>query len=297
MKNLSKLFFVPGIIHILLIMALVMASCGGGPGDPATYTVTFVGNSIIPDSSTLVLSGNTAIEPKPSTGLGYESKLDWCIDDVTFLKVFNFTTPITGDITLYAKRRPYELGEKGPGGGIIFHRDSSGFTVQGYTGTAGSFSDYTAYYLEAAPKDSGSNVRVYGGFVDGATWFPTDVIGQEPPPDYYVNLIGNGRRDTILIVQQLALTSDTSRAPQLCNDASFGGVDDWFMPSMGELNKLYKWWDTEVRPDKYNLSIDWYWSSTQTSAAAYWWCQYFDDGSLGARPEDDLGTVRAIRAF
>ena len=183
----------------------------------------------------------------------------------------------------------YSIGDPGPGGGIIFYVDSSGFTVEGYTGAAGSFEEYIAHYLEAAPSNS-SDAAEWGAMnilIPGVTTFPF-----AEGADY--NKIGNGRKDTLTIAAYLDTNTDeTGRAAQLAAAASFNGFNDWFLPSCGELNLLY----LERNLSGFGFTeYDGFWSSSQVDNYIAWQ-QYF----INAGPHNHLkyftSAVRSIRAF
>ena len=177
----------------------------------------------------------------------------------------------------------YELGDTGPGGGIIFYRDLSGFTVQGYSGGAGSFESYTARYLEAAPSNSGT--AQWGAsetLISNVTTFTSTSHTD-------ASTIGNGRKDTRIIVN--ALTSETDRAAQLAAAYQGGEKNDWFLPSLGELNLLY------INRDYVgNLGTSVYWSSSQYGSE-FVWVRDFSGGPQDNGLKNESYYVRPIRAF
>lgn len=71
------------------------------PAPVVTYTVTFDSNdgSAVPSQS--VVSGELAIEPDDPTRTGM-TFVEWCSDE-ELTTAYDFTTPVTADITLYAK--------------------------------------------------------------------------------------------------------------------------------------------------------------------------------------------------
>lgn len=67
-----------------------------------TFTVTYDSNGGSSVESQTVNYNTTATEPTPPTETGF-TFAGWYTDNTTFNNAFNFSTPITGDITLYAK--------------------------------------------------------------------------------------------------------------------------------------------------------------------------------------------------
>jgi hypothetical protein len=186
------------------------------------------------------------------------------------------------------------IGDRGPGGGIIYYVDTGGFTVQGFASQNAFFDDtivpngYTAHYLEAAPADSGNTQ--WGGL-------GTFISGLTNPPfvsDPLASQIGNGRKDTQLIIARLAgLIPPDTGAANFATTANFGNKTDWFLPSTGELNMLWVNKDNAVIT---NLLPNSYWSSsTQDNSSA--WRQFFDNGNRGGSNRSATSEVRLIRAF
>jgi len=181
----------------------------------------------------------------------------------------------------------YAIGDIGPGGGIIFYYDANGFTVE----MADPAQNYTAHYLEAAPTLTGT--AQWGAdrtFINGVTTFDLEETAIN-------DNIGKGRKDTALIVAHLG-TSETNRAAQICAALTTGGKTDWFLPSLGELNELYKQGNLTGIDLVMN---DWYWSSTQyddINHSILSWGQFFaGDGFQVCLSRTQSYNVHAIRAF
>ena len=171
----------------------------------------------------------------------------------------------------------YSLGETGPGGGKIFYVFAGGFTM--------TDNSQVCHYLEAAPSDqsTGTPWGGHGTTITGITTFTSKT-------DPNAIMIGNGRKDTQLIVDYLRdNTGETGRAAQLCKSYTGGGCTDWFLPSCGELYQLYS---SSVG----NMTTDWYWSSSQYDGN-YAWYQRFNLGYQGNLSKNVALYVRAIRAF
>jgi len=193
----------------------------------------------------------------------------------------------------------YAIGDEGPAGGIIFYVDENGFTVQGYT--AGSeeteylnFSEYTAYYLEAAPENI-SEAQVWASNQN-------DLIPDlSQDRDYETDqVIGRGRMNTAIIIARGISETYTTNAASACLALTTGGKDDWFLPSKNELDALAQ------IIEQLGISDDneYLWSSSQTGPGGawlsiFWFSDYYEhhyhNTSHSFKGHDH--DVRAIRAF
>jgi len=192
---------------------------------------------------------------------------------------------VSGDTMTLRKAAGYQVGDRGPGGGIIFYVNTAGFTVE----MPNARDNYTANYLEVAPANAGTNIQWGGtGTISGIT-STSSATSQE------LTKIGNGRKDTALIVAALQ-GKETNRAAQLASAYTNNGLRDWFLPSAGELNELYN----QRNLPGINMTSGTFWSSTQGGAGTVLtWHQIFSANS-NSRTSVNRGTannVRAIRAF
>ena len=156
-----------------------------------------------------------------------------------------------------------DIGDIGPAGGLIFY-------------DKGSMSDGWRY-LEAAPSDQSTGIQWYNGkkFDTGAT----------------ATGIGSGRANTSTIVSK---QGTGNYAAALCDKLVLGGFDDWFLPSMDEINLMYT---NLKKPGKGGFESAWYWSSSEYDSS-YAWRQGFDDGGQGYSGKGYINySVRAVRAF
>jgi uncharacterized repeat protein (TIGR02543 family) len=261
-----------------------------------TYTVTFNSNNesaVAP--LTGLTSGSTITAPAAPTRTDYIFQ-GW-YKESGFTNKWNFgTDTVTTNITLYArwvhKDGPFALGDTGPGGGIIFYVNSAGFEVQGYTGGTGAFNSYTARYLEAAPADAASGAVDWSEnftLIAGITTFANNTAPE-------ASIIGNGRKDTMIIVNFLATFPETDKAAQLCASYSNNGLSDWFLPSLGELYAIY----TSGVVSGFSGNV--YWSSSQQdtySNGSDAWGVFFTTGNRvsSSKKGSPNWRVRAIRAF
>jgi len=166
-----------------------------------------------------------------------------------------------GGITTTGKT--YALGDSGPANGIIFYDKKN--NTDGWR------------YLEAAPADT--------EFI--AEWGPYTFVGGTDIG------VGSGKRNTELIVEVLG---ENGHAALLCVNLNINGYNDWFLPSMSELDLMYK---NLKSKELGGFQDDWYWSS---SASEYGgvaaWAQRFNDGSRNDyNHKGNAYFVRAVRAF
>jgi hypothetical protein len=162
-----------------------------------------------------------------------------------------------------APEKTYALGDTGPADGIIFY-DKKEYT-NGWR------------YLEAAPA----------GTEFSAEWGPYTYVGGTEIS------VGSGKRNTELIIEVLG---EDGKAAQLCANLDVNGYKDWFLPSMSELDLMFK----NLKLDGLgSFNDDWYWSSSSSeygSMAA--WAQRFTDGSRNDyNHKGNAYFVRAVRAF
>ena len=171
-----------------------------------------------------------------------------------------------------------QVGDTGPGGGMVFYVTSGTFTQQGATG---DMCTTNCKYLEAAPSSwfsSGDPTRSYS---TGA-----NQLISAGSIDFN---IGYGYQNSLLTVAQSGNVAETSAAVQA--RAYTGGTKtDWFLPSVDELNQLYL-----VKASVGGFVADRYWSSTQLTWNGYY--QHFGSGSKSSSDKYNFYYVRPVRAF
>jgi hypothetical protein len=148
-------------------------------------------------------------------------------------------------------------------GGIIFYLDGSGGG------------------LIAAPSDQSSSA-VWG--CSGA------LVGANG------TAIGTGNQNTINIE---AGCSDPGTAAHICANLSLAGYTDWFLPSRGELNKMYQNIGQGNALGLGNVggfAPNYYWSSTEATDGSAW-AQIFNGGGQTYGGKTSALYVRAVRAF
>jgi len=159
-------------------------------------------------------------------------------------------------------QQQYRIGDTGPAGGIVFY--DKGFASDGWR------------YLEAAPAGTEAE----------AVWGPnTDVAGTG-------TAVGSGRRNTRLIV---AASGESESAARLCANLNINGYNDWFLPSIEELDLMYE----NLKHRGLGAFKDgFYWSSSQDAGNYYLaLTRLFSDGKQYIGYKDYVNNLRAIRAF
>lgn len=164
-----------------------------------------------------------------------------------------------------------KVGDDGPAGGKIFIIPSTSANA-------------TTQYFEA-PFDTWSGGTDDPQFRWGSTSINISSVK-------FTTAIGDGITNTAAIVAADA----AGDAAIQCNNFSVNGFDDWFLPSMGELQVLYN--ERNVWGD-FNLS-DNYKSSNQGTAGTFQYNAaifFYNGTSSQADPKQIARSVRPIRMF
>jgi len=157
-----------------------------------------------------------------------------------------------------AMAQSFTIGQKFAGG-IIFYVDTSG-----------------CHGLIAAPYD----VRTSAPLASSMAWRIPGAYGRE---------IGAGIINTLDMLTIKTFQAET--APYLCATFSNDGYNDWFLPSLDELDQLY-FHKNEIG----GFLSKYYWSSTVTGAYRGW-AQHFMNGSQKIFNPNAKLAVRPIRAL
>ncbi|MDR0443311.1 MAG: InlB B-repeat-containing protein [Treponema sp.] len=263
-----------------------------------SHRVDFDSNGGTDVNYEMVTEGGHAGRPANPTKTGYDCIFDgWYKEGLTEKWEFDSDT-VSGIITLYAKWSEYNIGDTGPGGGKIFFKNKTtyptGFTH--YTNAAGNEST-TCYYLEAAP----------------AEWYPSTAPNDpnlmwapSTSPAYTTNMtgakgqaIGMGRMNTLEILRVAGSPAGTNApAANACNIYSSNSLTGWFLPSMDELDELYKLYNANGKGSYAGLSNSIYWASSQFADPDYRaWSKHFNIAGVPTTYKNGTYSVRAVRAF
>lgn len=271
------------VIAVVAAVLVVVSGCGNGlldveenESDPETYTVTFerqggVGGTT---SVTATVGSPMPFATAPTlAGQAFSGYYTEAAGGGTQYYTAEMASARNWDIPanteLVASWRPYDIGETGPAGGIVFY--DKGEYTDGWR------------YLEAAPASTEWTNKVWGGYVTASVSTGTAT--------------GTGAANTQAIVLAFGdaepFQQVTDYAAKLASDLFHGGYDDWFLPSRDELGLMYDNLEVEGLGD---FGQTWYWSSSQFDSASAW-RRNFDNGDEDYN-DTDLGLrVRAARAF
>jgi hypothetical protein len=154
------------------------------------------------------------------------------------------------------------VGQSGPGGGIVFY--DKGNNNDGWQ------------FLECSPTDE--SIGIEWGCNN------LNISGTQLS-------VGSGETNTSLIV---AGCNQINFAAKLCDNLTLNSQNDWFLPSVNELNLMYKNLHLNGQGNFNNMTVE-YWSSSETSSNGAW--RFFGPGLASNSGKLSLHYVRAVRAF
>jgi hypothetical protein len=173
--------------------------------------------------------------------------------------------PVAAPAPVAAAPVEYQIGDTGPGGGLVFY-------------DKGEYSDGWRY-LEAVPQETEFTAQ-WGAYGKNLRGTETSV--------------GSGKSNTEFIVDYLRRIGESGKAAQLCMSLDFGGYKDWFLPSLDELDLMYQ---NLKAKGLGNFSQKYYWSSSEYNYDYFAWYQKFFNGGQVSEYKNNSYAVRAIRAF
>ena len=173
-------------------------------------------------------------------------------------------------ITIPSESTSFKIGDRGPAGGIIFY-------------DKGTFSDGWQY-LEVAPVETEFT----------AEWSKQS-IGRWSNLNDVKDGIGFGKSNTEYIDTEARRNGYNRPAAQLCVGLNFKSFNDWFLPSIGELDLIYK---NLKQKGLGGFGNNLYWSSSMVRDKGYraWYIRFNDGRRIYGEVTNAL-SVRAIRAF
>jgi hypothetical protein len=215
-----------------------------------------------------------------------------------------------------AQGGPCIVGDRGPGGGIVYYVSASNFT------SAGSNCNTTCKYLEVAPSTWQSGTVADDLFYIWSTDTTTLTVQNKSTAssegfnsDEKLNWkIGQGFYNTS--VMKVAGATSSAQAAVLAY-AGNSTAGQWFIPSMNELNELCKYVrgqstgnpkvacvigsgtfksTANAGTDLGGFVVTDYWSSSESPANSVW-AQSFGGNYQGLSSKDNTYSTRPVRAF
>jgi hypothetical protein len=146
------------------------------------------------------------------------------------------------------------VGDTGPGGGIVYYVDTTGFSCGGNYTTIGSPTRSLCRYLEVAPSGWNTGPDPAKPWATGTWDFMTrtstgniiqDVTGitNETIANNSTNGIGLGLKNSMAIVDQNGVYDATNNDYAAGAARAYAGnsLTDWYLPTTAELNLLFQW--------------------------------------------------------
>jgi hypothetical protein len=222
----------------------------------------------------------------------------------------NATGSATQTFALTVTAVVYTVGDRGPGGGIVYYVSDNYFT------STGSACNTTCKYLEAAPSgwNSGADPQkpwATGNSSSGNAILDVDGITNDNSEYNNALGVGLGYANSLAIVTQNG--AGTTYAAGAARAYTGGSKTDWYLPTTAELNLLCQLnrgvaIDVATVCTGGNLNsgtygagsagfvADFYWSSSELSATIAW-LQNFDVGYQSNGGKNFAFYVRPVRAF
>jgi len=175
------------------------------------------------------------------------------------------------------------VGDRGPGGGIVFYADNAGFACGPDFTITGSPIHGLCNYLEAAPTTGTyAWTDTFFGW-SGNTFDKVETTG---------TVIGAGYKNTLTMVAQAGGGSTDGKSGTISRAyREPSSLTDWYLPSIDELHQLY------LQKTTVGGFLDtYYWSSSDVDSSSTWY-ESFDDGEQGSAFKTNGMYVRPIRAF
>ncbi len=185
-----------------------------------------------------------------------------------FASLFLLSSCEREDMYSFAQNK-LAIGDKGPGGGIVFYVTDGGL-----------------HGLEAAPAGWSG-----GGADPGAVWADSPYISLPVPAGTSAG-IGSGMVNTYAIIGQNGYLNPY--AAKKCRDYHGGDKSDWFLPSQDELNLMY----TNLMLKGLGSFVDdFYWSSTESPPSSAWAINFLGGGPTGTSKNSGSVYIRPVRSF
>ena len=208
---------------------------------------------------------------------------------ISIPRTSNFSTSSTSTSgTIYnnkANEKTYNIGDDGPGGGIIFHYSQYGFDVYEPDGSVKK-----CHYLEVSKFDLGA-----------ISWCTQKDFETSCCDITTLEKLGSGKINTFKIIKSShkggTITKENCAA-LACHSYSTATTKagDWFLPSIDELIFLNKNLGKRVLLSN-TTNNNYYWSSSQLTNSIAWFQRFSAGSQYRCGYKYNTFSVRAVRAF
>jgi len=196
-------------------------------------------------------------------------------------------------IEVHKLPKSYDIGDRGPANGYIFYDKGDYSNGWRYLEVIPSSMQVPfGYYRKYSSSD---NLYVNGKIVYDSLTCTKDSVGK-------------GKSNTQLLIDcmgsytySLPTGSDKtySYAAKKCADYEYNGFDDWYLPSLEELNIIY---ETIVESDIASFPGGYYWSSTEYEGSADYAClQHFgnkyESNNYFYGERNEIANICLVRSF
>lgn len=179
----------------------------------------------------------------------------------------DFNNPLDPQIDKYNFKR-YSIGDRGPARGYIFHVELT--------------EDFTWKYYEVAPQSWGGADKEYE-----VAYYQTEHLNAAQNKG-----VGFGESNTKALNDHIASNSIASK---VCADLTYWFHDDWYLPSIDELELIYlNLYENDI--DVFERS-EVYWSSTLSEISGDAYQLYSRNGSIYSEPFYWEYRIVPVRSF
>lgn len=197
------------------------------------------------------------------------------------IAVATLSLAYAGAFAQSAAAEQYKIGDKGPGGGIVFYYSEEGFPVH----DSDDATPVICHYLECSRKE-----------IKNVPWCPCGGCDIKTEDE-----VGAGKLNTARIINYAhggkPLTSSNCAAYACAAySTKTTKVGEWYLPNRYELRLIYQ----NLRENRKKITSNaTHWSSSQcdTDRDVAWWCFFYTGTSCCCTRKDTPLAVRAVRAF
>ncbi len=231
-----------------------------------SYTLTFDSNGGSSVDSITVEYGSVAVAP-PKPHLDQKRFVCWCTDSALTTEV-NWATPITGNVTYYAKwtdelsnSTKYTISWYDENGKLLNTSSVSDGMTPTYTYTLTDTAEYRYEFLGWSNTKGGQALTTIPAATSDASYY---ACVKATKNNYTITFDSNGGSAMVPITVEYGTAVKEPTSPTLsgytfvcwCTDSSLNTAVNWAMPITGNVTYYAKWTQSAKPITKYTIS--WY---------------------------------------